>query len=178
MDGDEKGEMKMKYVKVSKDKVIEAIKTESLRPGCWIEPDWDKRDKVCHVCAVGAVMRAALSKDEDRLDEVCDHLSQCLFDPKIPVAGGFSFESRKQILDKAKEQLKQKKYLTTLSFLFETLCEFNSLLNGNSSYSISRHQIYRIKQTLIKFVEENFPKYIEVPVNGFKTKKGLKIIEK
>ena len=177
MDGAEKGEIKMNYVKVSKEQVIEAIKTESLRSGNWIDYQFHpskQKDVVCHVCAVGAVFRSCLSKkdEEENPYEICDFINSEVEKEKsdLDVFGNCWYSSTEECLLTAKKELKKNKaYLRTLSHVFESLCMMRN--------AHSRHQIYRIKKILIEFVEENFPKYIKVPVNGFEVKEGLKVIK-
>lgn len=166
----------MSYVKVSKEQVIEAIKTESLRSGNWIDYEFDpvkQEDVVCHVCAVGAVFRSCLSKNEEKNSyEICDFISSEVEKEKsdLDPSGNFWYSSTEECLLTAKKELKKNKaYLKTLSHVFESLCMMRDVH--------SRHQIYRIKKILIEFVEENFPKYIKVPVNGFEVKEGLKVIK-
>jgi hypothetical protein len=167
----------MNYVKVSKNQVIEAIKTESLRPGTWIDTRWNSdSEKVCHVCAVGAVFRSCLSEDVNDfevINEFIDGKMRAGVSYLSPY--GVKYKSKADCLRIAKYEISiNKNHLKILSHLFESLC----MMTGKTVDNISRHQIYRIKQTLIQFIEENFPKYIEVPVNGFDVKKGLKVFEK
>ena len=167
----------MSYVKVSKEQVIEAIKTESLRPGTWFDVNFNEvkqKDEVCHVCAVGAVFRSCLSKKNEEEDsyEMCDFNSSEVEREKsnLDPSGNCWYSSTEECLLTAKKELKKNTaYLKTLSHVFESLCMMRD--------AHSRHQIYRIKKILIEFIEENFPKHIKVPVNGFEVKEGLKVIK-
>lgn len=185
------------YVVVSKADVIKAIQTENLKSGMWFGGLYNEEEKgieICHVCAVGAVMRHVLDESETTFLRDVKYYKLNTFvgnklSSDIGIANGFygdcivenDFVKAAAIVKIATKKLKQSNSdydeLRVLSGLFESLChlrESENLQKHGFSSELSRHQMYRIKQILIKFVEDNFPKKIKVPVNGFAVRPGLK----
>lgn len=93
---------KPKMMKVSKEQIIHALKTEKLAPGNWIVKDKEG----CRVCAVGAVLRSCRVPDRTINHFASDEL--WLY--------GVYGKNRKEI----RNLVKRGEYLQALSDVFET----------------------------------------------------------
>ena len=139
----------MGKTKIKKEDIIKAIKTESLEAGCWIDVDFSN----CKVCAVGAIVKQTLEKNNllsvRRVDSICE------------------LNTENECIDadeyQTSDSLKDKQWLTAISGYFER--EWRRSVDRNSGAYLSRHQKYRVKQKTIKFVEKNIPKsfFIQIP---------------
>lgn len=173
----------MTVVEITKQRVIKAIKEEPLlRGGSWFAfsdnapDDFDFKllvgdKKNCTVCAVGAVLRDVLDKQSLAFD-IDDAVDGCI-DQGLPISDLSSYES---IEDTLKALLIDKHYMNALSVLFET--SWDKAMEKNDYNDLSRHQIYRIKQKLIKFVQKNFPAKIQIDIDGAKPAKDVKVVRK
>lgn len=90
----------MKY-QIKKEQVLEAIASEPLAPGMFIDVD---RDLSCNVCAVGSILRSELGKKltSDHGYSVC--------------TAGYSVKSDKEM----KDVYESNNFLSILSCEFET----------------------------------------------------------
>lgn len=119
---------------ITREQVIEAIKTETLKRGKWVALIFDitgtrtDNNPNCSVCAVGAVLRHK-GFDNIRIDRLA---------PEVCFSGEFT---RNASSINAK---RQKDWLGLLSIKFENLCaEYKSQL--------------LIKKKLISYVKQHFP---------------------
>jgi len=155
-------------IEVTKYRIKKAIKTEPLlKAGHWVNWVGDRESttvgdkKNCSVCAVGAVLREVLDDEQksymiDSAAETCIN-SDRLFLPDM--AG----RDEDWLLEKAAVLCDDKAYMNGLSTYFEGLWRLAED-RANDDY-VSRHQVYRIRQKLLKFVTEHFPAKIILNIN-------------
>lgn len=132
-------------MKITKQEILKAIKTEPLRAGHFIgasdefgyEKLNSKKGKSCTVCAVGAVLRNKI-KDVT----IQDFNSICA--NSVEYWTEFSGMEAQYLIEK-------KDYLSALSVEFETL---------SNKFKTKA----AIRKKLIKFVQDNFPKTINVKI--------------
>jgi hypothetical protein len=132
---------------VSKKSVIEALMTEPLMRGNWIEFDdlisdpqkVKAKDVVCEVCAVGGVLR----KNGATIKEIDDYGDR-LLDLPFPV-GEEATEKDIEYL------LKHEQYLSALSAYFESTLPGPRIRYGNEH-----------RERLVRFVEKHFPDRIKL----------------
>jgi len=132
----------MKTLKLTKNKVIKAIKTEPLRAGAFFK---DEKTNIysesCFVCAVGAVLKNSLDKRVLNLAPTST-LSE--------IAMGYC---RGTAVDhNIKRLLNEKNYLGALSNYFEYIMQREK----------SKHASASVVKRLVNFVEKNFPKKFNV----------------
>lgn len=167
----------MTIVLVTKKRIINALRKERLKPGHWLaskemisasESDNDALNetlgkqttiKDCMVCAVGAVFRSVCAKNSI-ISEVEKHIKN----QDISAFFEHSVFGEENALRCAKNFVEDEQYMSALSSYFEWLDEN------------TQHKPYRIKMKLVKFVEENFPKSIELDINGIQPAKDVKVI--
>lgn len=138
---------------ISKAKCIEAVKTEPLRGGHWVQsfelrPDSQRN---CSVCAVGAVLRKA-GCDDYSMDEVASRL--------VVLALAYSHNAAREI----RKALKEKRHLDALSMYFESLANPQDP-GATLSPILEGKNLSRIRSKLVKFIDKNFPKRIELPLD-------------
>lgn len=169
----------MTTVLVSKQRIINAIKKEKLKAGYWLASkemiqsaenyegsskfdDIGRKtpiaQKDCMVCAVGAVFRSVCAKNSMIFD-IDRHITGQDIEPYI-----YGAVSEAHAISRAQMLIDDEKYMSALSSYFEWLDE-----NTN-------HKPYRIKEKLIKFVKDNFPKNIELDINGIQPAKDVKVL--
>ncbi len=132
----------MKYV--TKENIIEALKTEPLRRGDFFHNFLDYQNnpsdlETCPVCAVGAVLRQCLAVTSS----IAGHSvtkGNALLDPN----------SKLKLRNVVRRELENKNYLGALSIYFEGQNYSDSFVTPNE------------KRNLIRFVQRNFPKRIGV----------------
>lgn len=133
---------------VTREQILEAIKTEPLTSGYWVQYRNDEDgiyginlDPNCPVCAIGGVLRkSGLSNEE------IDH-----FGNKMGNYGPISardFRLEREVVEMTTNFLKKKQYLHALSLKFEHLAE-----QGIGSIT---------RKKLAKFVRDNFPAKVEL----------------
>jgi hypothetical protein len=137
-------------MRITKQQIIEAIRTEPLSPGFWIQGD----DAACAVCAVGGVLRAAGCGPE-----------------KIRAIGselvGVGCVPREEDPYLARRLVSEGQYLAALSCVFEGLAiEHLDLEWCEDVLDRTLEQRARAgdaaREPLIAFVEETFPDSIEI----------------
>lgn len=145
----------MTVVRITKAQVLKAIKAEpltALQQGTWIWSNEDHRpslpamDPSCVVCAVGAVFRRAVLRRDAGFQEVAE-LGDALVD--AGVVSGKAF---------VKEELAAGNHLNALS------CVFESALPRNR------------RRDALAFVRRHFPPTIDVYIDGFKPRRGAKVV--
>lgn len=189
----------MTVVQISKKRIIKSIMEEplvNLEPGKWVD-DVDVgstiKAKDCPVCAVGAVMRNVLSEREE-LNAIWDAAEAAVGDTSgvlsisSPTIYGVYCETlrdgkyfqyvapknKSELFDLAKESVNSSP-MAALSQVFEGLCEL-AMLRTNKS-DLSRHQKYRIRKDVVEFVQKNFPRSIQIDINGAEPAKDVKVVE-
>jgi hypothetical protein len=136
--------------RISKKKIIEALRTEPLTGGMWMsliddgqlwtETTVGEARGKCTVCAVGAILREVVAQNATvkEFNDACifasDHVMS-IYDSTI------------------EETLKAKNYMGALSIYFEEMAE-----RSPDGFSITNRQ----RPALIRFVEKNFPSYVTV----------------
>jgi hypothetical protein len=126
-------------MKITRKQVLEAIRTEKLKPDHFVHGEYDSANSVtvfspgCKVCAVGAVLRQAGVSNEDM-----DYRAYSLI-------GGGNYCSG----DDEYVELANKNYLAALSIKFENLAK----KNGGAGP--------KTKASLRNFVRRHFPKVFE-----------------
>lgn len=132
-------------MKITKEQVLTAIKTEPLKAGSFLRAD-GKPINECEVCAVGAVMRNVLNnkiEDEDDFHKLCGRVT------------------REQFIDNDVDVLlKNENYLGALSNYFEEMIDCKTWVPGDINLIATQDDI----KELVTFVEENFPEEFEVNV--------------
>jgi len=175
--------MKDTVIKVSKSRIMKAIRTEPfLLAGHWANYSGEELvgDKNCSVCAVGSVLRDVL--DENQNAEMITKAANKTIDYTLSVGprGGLEALNLKDIHESAKCLANIGMYMNALSTYFESLWEMtvhrNRRNDNYNSYNLSRHQVYRIRQKLLKFVQAEFPSSIEINIDGAIPKKGVKVV--
>lgn len=138
----------MTTIIITKEEIIEALDTEPLATGYWVNfgGDFDgtfrKSLGECAVCAVGAIFKHKLSGDlsayavERHIDELMRHMGS-LHDPR-----------------QAEEHAEAGRYLQAISCVFE----------GTAGDMDKRREV------TIKFVKEEFPEKIFLDIDGFTVK--------
>lgn len=148
----------MTIVSISKNVILKALKTERLTAGHWIYVPGERKSdlwsdrlrsqpaKNCKVCAVGAVIRNAVSKksivkDINALASRRTGFSYC----------DYSFKTE----ERAKEYIENGNYMDALNTLFEG--SYDKLKN-----------MREVRSIMVKFVKENFPEKIELDIGEMK----------
>lgn len=139
---------------VTKEEIIEALKTEPLAPGDWcsVSSEWYERQLTdastpsatmqdCKVCAVGAIFRSKLSPTVT-VFRVKSHIGQLM-------SGSYN-----STLRFAQDELDSGNYLAALSCVFE------------DGENCTPPTIEERRDRSIKFVEEKFPPTIDIDFNG------------
>lgn len=169
----------MSKVSVSKKVVIEALRTERLKSGVWIQlvgvsklprRERDKLnekpvDGVCAVCAVGAVIRHALSK-KTLVGEIVKIAARAACE-QVEWTGDFNqeWEAATTAKGKALVYLKKGAYMAALNQLFENLA-------GDKKLSM-----HKVRKQMIAFVEAHFPDRIEIDIrNGNPSIKARRVV--
>lgn len=159
-------------VEITKEQVIKALKTEPLKAGNWItlgrsgpDGEWiEYDDSSCPVCAVGAVLRNTLDEKKYRITDAAWYI----FTGQNTIGQG---DTELELLESLTGP-----HIVRLSQYFEGLWSLARKRGRN--WDLSRHQIYRIRKKMIAFVEKNFPESIELDINGYKPKEGIKSWQK
>lgn len=168
----------MTIVKISKAKIIEAIEKEPitrLEPGTWIDNEQgytvgsSKKEKNCSVCAVGAVMRnACLNPKQDayRVEAAAS-----------AAVGNINCTSNSSLA------LSHKNYMAALSAEFESgagdlMMPGSASKNHRDWQEVSTKEKRELKKQVISFVKKNFPKFVEIDINGAKPAKDVKVVSK
>jgi hypothetical protein len=128
-------------MRISQETIIEALKTEPLKPGNWVASQWNESggasfvpatSPTCDVCAVGAVLRHAKWDNQRIFDAAPDLVGSC-----------FASDDDYELA------LAAKNYLGALSAYFESICPDTGATKGT-------------RTRLVNFVKKNFPKTITV----------------
>ncbi len=148
-------------IEVSKEWVAEALEKESeLIPGHgWIMTIYEER-KPCPVCAVGAVMRAALSPSTAGNRAIYKMAESNGLNGGL-TAVGLSLESIEEIYGLASRSVEAEP-MNALSFVFESLNELHrrqGLINEECYSAVQRDTI--------AFVREYFPATVRIYINGY-----------
>lgn len=131
----------VKTIKLSRNQVIRALKTEPLKATIWIETN-KKAKKICHVCAVGGVFHN-LGMNATQIDACVDQL-------EISSAG------TDQDLNNA---LDNGRWLSALSIKFENMAaKLARALELTSTEDLTVKQTAILKPVLIDWVNKNLPK--------------------
>lgn len=129
--------------RISRAKVIEALKTEPLDYGAWFHGN---DIKTCNVCAVGAVIRKASfvstfsNFDEEQMGNICLKLTD-------RVASACDVNSEDETNSAIKILLEDENYLGALSVFFEDMMDRDTTGVVNSSH----------RKRLVTFVKKHFP---------------------
>lgn len=137
---------------LTKAEVIEALRTEPLLAGTWInhyvtKPRSDGTN-VCAVCAVGALLRKALVSDR-MIARRAEWLVGLNYSSILSYLGDRSMTVEELLirLDKAVMPLLEKEnFFDALSRYFETLSEYHLQIPNRE-----------LREHLVRFVEKNFP---------------------
>ncbi len=167
--------MKSRRIQVTRGWVIRAIRRESkLREGAFIDNVHKKRDD-CAVCAVGAVMRAALSPRGGNF-AINKTAAQNATNTPLHVNGGY-YTSTEQIFDAASKSVDEFPW-NALSHVFESLNDLHE--DGNFYRTDAEMKEFRrlVKEDTIRFVREYFPARVTMEINGFSPAKdpGVKVV--
>lgn len=160
----------MTHIIVKKQDFIDAIWKEDLFPGSWISPivregHYAIVENACKVCAVGALFKNILKEstgifraNEIILNTICGRGYSL---------GSYGFKSKKKVFEDAKKKYEGKEVneLSALSFVFETLC-VNRGIGKNGAKEISRHQLYRLRKDLTRFILDTFPDKIKIKIDS------------
>lgn len=165
----------MTIVRISKQRIIEAISSEplrNLRSGDWALPEESQAltvgAKDCPVCAVGAVMRAVLDPEQD--PDWLYSAAVASTSVETPLcAGGLEgvIPSKREV---------KKAPMVALSGFFEQECA--DAKRRTHSFGLSRHQMRRIRKKVIEFVEENFPPTMLIDIDGAKPARDVRVVKK
>ena len=129
----------MGQLKIARDRVIQALRTEPLRPGRFFHINNDTSAQDCQVCAVGAVLRqhasaALLARFDNYGDLHTTRITQ-------------TFCKGSAVCSDPGELIKQKNYMGALSSYFEKIMRAKK----------QEHVTGQVIDLLIKFVKKNFP---------------------
>lgn len=180
----------MTILDVSKQTILKAIKEEtSFTNGAWSEFDGPYSideygvndepkvaDKKCQVCAVGAVLRNVL--DPDLNYSAIETVATRAVNHNFKMEPAYFYDNNdvetdaRNLIAKAENLKDDRLYLNALSVYYEGLCKVRKHLTNQDD--LSRHQLYRIKKKLLKFIEKHFPKRLNIDIDGVKPKKGMK----
>jgi hypothetical protein len=139
-------------VRITREQIIEAIQTEPLKPGRWI----DGTTSTCPVCAVGGVLRRA-GVHPLRIPGTASRL--CGVQPATAGAG-------EGALDRARALLRDGYPVNALSVAFEGLAQEH--LNENAADPFDPASAEDLaagdaaREPLIAFVRETFPDSITI----------------
>lgn len=189
----------MTVVSVTKNRIIKAIMNEpvrNLRPGMWFMLDGREslaESKNCVVCAIGACFRSILDPNQDvsNFQRAIDASLRTGNWKKAGVEPGqllyrsdFTWDwgctdDRKEIMKNAKELADCERYISSISYLFESLCQ--SYVNRNSHIpstdEIPNSQMSNIRRSVAAFVRKNFPNRIQIDIDGAKPAKDVKVVK-
>jgi hypothetical protein len=166
----------MSIIELTREFVADAIRTEShLKPGNWVSRnEWSdcfgaESMAECTVCAVGSVMRHALSPTLHPSDIFYAAEAAAVPDPDgeavLPCGGTMlAGMSRSDIFAQADEFVDVAP-MTALSFVFESL---DDIYDGN---------IDAIRKGTIEFVMNHFPDTIHVEINGYEAAADVRVLE-
>lgn len=167
----------MTIISITKKRIMKAIKNEpasNLRNGDWVHsaPDFLRyqddrsiKEVDCPVCAVGAVMRSVLDKNQ-----------AILFVGRAAAASMTGGQSAPDIDMKTEpvspegfkwtafEMASQGFYMASISYLFEALCEMYKY--ENCCQRIPPLQMANIKRSVIAHIDRNFPYKIQIDIDG------------
>lgn len=132
-----------KEIFITKQNMIDAVKTEPLAPGVWISMVGTID---CEVCAVGGVLRAA-GVQEDSINQVannCTSYSHVEWNSECEDSGW------RDIDDLLEDYIDDGKYLAALSIKFEDLA-------NDSSIATARVE-------LVEWIEDNIPSDMKISI--------------
>ena len=161
-------------IEITKKRIKTAILEEPyFKAGSWVRDTRDRQvgdRKSCSVCAVGAVLRSVL--DDKQPAEMIKKAAAKAAPRRFGIASIMDKISRHKIL---KSQIRNEQYMNALSTYFESI--WFEADRRTDEMEISRHQVYRIRKKLVKFVDKNFPRKIVVDIDGAKPAKGMKVTQ-
>lgn len=179
----------MTVIEISRARIIKAIQQEpirTLRAGNWIEPgdrsteDSKVTSKDCSVCAVGAVLRNAALAPSNKVEKLYDAAH----------AGINDFYSATTYPGEA---LNAQEYMTALSAFFESESgrwtdteEYDVVGEGQyrdaTKYARTKYNkaydlfMEGVRKRTVAWVKANFPKTIQIDIDGAKPAKDVKVV--
>lgn len=135
------------------------------------------KTKDCAVCAVGAVMREILDPKQS-LNNISWAAEASVQDSNYTVASfGSDFYNLDELEETALQILQDGVAMNALSYLFEGLDSYyKEGLKLEHNVPLSGRYIGIIRKRVIKFIDKNFPKTIQIDIDGAKPAKDVKVI--
>lgn len=152
--------MKTQSKVLTKKLIIQALKTEPLKPGSWFASTKGENFKTCKVSAVGAVIRHSFTTQQIRTLHVHNRRSLCLAMQPYwrrsldRSAAGWGATMMADLVDQqVTAELDKKNYLGALSMWFEFY------------YQHVEFKRLGTREGLVDFVRKNFPTRFKVTVD-------------
>lgn len=165
----------MTQVRVTKARIIKALRTEPLCPGSWISSAYKTiaGKKGCTVCAVGAVLRNTLSK-KTTTDELWDVANMAVSDGEFtPIE---SFQTYRKAKKRAVEELKSRPNaeMAALSLYFESLCMIE---DDDATFLIRPSKMKKIRALCIEFVQQHFREHVLIEIDYCRPAPGIEVVK-
>jgi hypothetical protein len=161
----------MTIVSITRSEIVKAIKKEplkTLKAGHWVLGKENSRvkNKTCSVCAVGAVMRNALLAPNQVARAIDDAAWAATQDCEVADADPMDL-------------IAEKSWMAALSCFFENLSsEIEEDSDEGYAHVLTEKETKRLRDETVTFVKKNFPKKIEIDIDGAKPAKDVKVVTK